>query len=130
MAFPDVVLLLRDYLQPILDPVPVSSRVPKPRPTQFVQIRREGGHTETIRDVARIDIITWAPTDPEAMRIALDARAAIWALAGRDHLGVMCYRVEEFLAPRQDDDEKTGTPRVWFTPELHLRADEVIHLAP
>lgn len=141
MAFPDAVALLIAYLDPIVDPIPVASRVPNPRPPKLVQVRRVGGLAQTpIRDRARLDVFTWAPREDEAMALALTVRSAVWALAGTDTLGPMVYRVAEFMAPRALDDERSGTtaqtatagasPRVWATYELTLRADDVIHIAP
>jgi hypothetical protein len=140
MAFPDAVDLVIGYLDPIVAPVKVANRVPNPRPDRFVQVRRVGGPAQVpVRDRPRLDVFAWAPTDPQAMALALQVRTALWALAGTNLLGVAVYRVSEFMGPRQDDDTLPattttttggGTPRVWATYELDLRADDVIHAAP
>lgn len=136
MSFPDPVKLTVDYLTPILASFPahVGSRVP-PSPLQafpfnLVNVRRAGGTPMyPVRDRARLDIWAWSKNDPEAMRLAIACREAIWALSGTLLLGsVMCYRVDEFMAPQQMDDPETGLPRVWATYELDLRADSVIRL--
>lgn len=133
MAFPDVVELVVAYLDGILS-VPVGTRVAKPRPARFVQVRRVGGAAlAPVRDRARLDVIAWASGDegePDAMATALEARAAIWALAGTALLGPMTYSVSEFMAPRQADDSLEGVHQVWATYELAVRADDVIHIAP
>lgn len=130
MAFPDVVALLIAHLAPVVAPVPVQSRVPDPRPDEFVQVRRVGGTpAEPVRDVPRIDVIAWAATEPRATEIANMLRTAIWALPGTTLLGPTCYRVAEFMGLRMDDDGETGTPRAWITFELAVRADDVIHTA-
>lgn len=128
MAFPDVAGLVIGYLDPLFA-APVASRVRKPRPDQFIQVRRVGGRTATVRDIARLDIFCWDETDSAAMALALDVRTRIWALAGTALLGPAVYRVSEFLAPRHSDDPETGTPRVWATYELAVRADDAIHRA-
>lgn len=131
MPFPDPNALLYTYLTPLLTPVAVVSRVPDPRPAKLVQVRRVGGNAiEPVRDSARMDIWTWAPTDKDAMDLAAAVRTAVWALAGTNLLGVMCYRVQEFLAPRLDDDPVTNSPRTWSTYALDLRANAVISPAP
>ncbi len=131
MTWPDAVGLVVAYLDQALTPTPVSSRVPKPRPDEFVQVRRVGGSaTPPVRDQPRLDVFTWAPTDPEAMALAHAVREALWALAGNDLLGVTVYDITEFLGPRQDDDDVTGTPRVWATYSLTIRADTAIVPAP
>ncbi|WP_432159217.1 hypothetical protein [Streptomyces sp. bgisy153] len=131
MAWPDAVALTIAYLTPIAAPAQVASRAPEqaaPR-DPLVQVRRVGGSTLLVRDVARLDVFAWAPTEAEAWPLALTVRSAMWALNGTTLLGPTCYRVEEFLSPRQFDDPASGTPRVWATYELALRADEAIRPA-
>lgn len=127
MAFPDANALLIGALTPLRAPVPVVSRVPDPRPPRLVQVRRVGGSAVwPVRDGARMDVWCWAPTDAEAMGLALAVRADVWKLAGTQIAGVQCYRVQEFLAPRLDDDPVTNSPRAWATYQLDLRANDVI----
>ena len=139
MTFPDTVGLTIAYLTPRLD-AHVGSRIPNPRPDRFAQVRRVGGRAlPPVRDLVRLDVFTWAPSEPDAMALALDARRALWALAGTTLLGPTTYQVSEVLAPRQDDDDQPatstpssggGTPRVWATYELVVRADAAIQPAP
>lgn len=130
MAFFDVAGLVIGHLAGELS-VSVSSRVPDPRPERFVQVRRIGGlSAEPVRDRARLDVHCWALTDPEAMSLALEVRSHMWALSGTDLLGPVVYEVAEFMGPRHQDDDLTGTPRVWATYELVVRADDVIQPAP
>lgn len=140
MAFPDPVGLLIAYLAPIVDPTPVRSRVPNPRPPRLVQVRRAGGLAQVpVRDRARLDVFTWAAREDEAMDLGLTVRSAVWRLAGTSLLGPMVYRVAEFMAPRAFDDERSdstaqtaaagASPRTWATYELAVRADDVIHIA-
>jgi hypothetical protein len=132
VSFPDPTALLITYLTPLLDPAAVVSRVPDPRPTQLVQVRRTGGNAlEPVRDSARMDVWAWAATDQAAMTLGLTVRSAVWALAGTTLLGgVPCYRVQEFMAPRLDEDPTTNSPRCWATYTLDLRANAVISPAP
>lgn len=131
MAFPDANALLIAYLTPLRAPVKVVSRVPDPRPVQLVQVRRVGGAALwPVRDQARLDVWVWAATDQAAMALALAVRADVWKLAGTSLLGPACYRVQEFLAPRLDDDPVTNSPRAWATYQLDLRANDVISPAP
>lgn len=132
MSFADVPGLLVAYLTPIMRPVPVATRIPRPnRPTEFVHIRRNGGVSPgVVREAPRIDVRCWAKTEPRAYQIASSVREAIWALAGNERLGVVVYQVDEFMGPNQVDDDQTGDPIVWFTPELTIRADDMIHTAP
>jgi hypothetical protein len=132
MAFPDANALLIAYLTPLVAPVAVVSRVPDPRPVQLVQVRRVGGAgLMPVRDSARLDVKCWDADDRAAMALALLVRAHVWALSGTSLPGgVPCYRVQEFLAPRLDDDPVTNSPVAWATYVLDLRADDVVHPAP
>lgn len=131
MAFPDANALLIAYLTTVVTPTVVVSRVPDPRPTRIVQVRRVGGAaTPPVRDSARLDVLCWEATDEKAMTLAQTVRTAVWALSGTSLLGPMCYRVQEFLAPRLDDDPVTNSPRAWATYALDIRANDAIQPAP
>lgn len=131
MAFPDVNALLIGYLTGVVDPDPVVSRIPDPRPVRVVQVRRVGGSgLLPVRDSARLDVLCWDADDRSAMDLALTVRAAVWALWGTTLLGPVCYRVQEFLAPRLDDDPVTNSPRAWATYALDVRANDVVQPAP
>lgn len=129
MTFLDVAGGLIDLLADIVHPVPVGSRTPRPVPPRLVTVRRVGGRTATVRDIARVDVVCWGLDDVDAMAVASTVREAIWALAGGDLAGVPVYRVSELLSPRHDDDPETGAARVWATYDLDVRADAVIHRA-
>jgi len=124
VALPDAVALVVSYLDG-LHAIPVSSKVPDPRPARFIQVRRVGGAgLPPVRDVARLDIWCWGSSGPDAGDIANTVRAQMFALARTTTLGVDCYRVEESLC-RQLDDPETGQARYWLTYALTLRADEI-----
>lgn len=127
MAYPDVLALLVAYLGPLVTPATCHTRVPDPRPTAWVQLRRVGGpRIVPVRDQPRVDFWCWAATETAASALADTVRTKVHALAGTSTLGVTCYRTEEFLGPKQDDDEKTGSPRIWMTISLLLRADAAV----
>lgn len=131
MPFVDPTALAVAYLTPIVDPIPVASRVPDPRPDEFVQVRKTGGAAAPpVREIVRLDVHTWGVDDPAAYDLALTVRTAMWALGATDLLGVTVYQVGEFLAPRLLDDPESGTSRAWATYDLTIRADEIIHLGP
>lgn len=127
MAYPDIVGLLRTYLLPIVAPLQIASRVPDPRPDDWVQLRRIGGPQQRpVRDRPNVDVFAWALTDPAAEQLGDLLRRSIHALAGTTLLGPMVYRVDEVLGPRSLDDELTGRPRVWATYSIDVRADNAI----
>lgn len=134
MPYPDSLRLVIDYLQPLLDPVPVSSRVPQESAPRgpHVTVRLVGGAAlPPVRDRARLDVFAWDVDEHAAMQLGLRVRAALWLLAGTTLLdGVPCYRVSEFMGLRQSDDTPSGTARTWMTVELDVRADPAINPAP
>lgn len=126
-VYPDIVALLVAYLDPLIGVVPVTSRVPSPRPPELVQVRRVGGtQLRPVRDQPRVDVFAWAATDPRANELADTVRNAIHLLAGTQTLGPVVYRVDETMGPRQLDDPLTGSPRVWTTYSISIRADAAI----
>lgn len=129
MAYPDVVSLLRTYLlaAPVSLGVPVASRVPEPRPVQWLQLRRVGGTQQRpVRDRPRVDAIVWDDDEPGAWQLADTVRRAIHALAGTTTLGPMVYRVDEFLGPTFTDDGLSGAVRCMATYAISVRADDAI----
>lgn len=125
--YPDVIDLLRDYLLPVVSPRQVASRIPDPRPDEWVQLRRVGGvQRRPVRDAPNVDVFCWALTDPAAWELADLVRRSIHSLAGTATLGLVVYRVQEMLGPTSTDDPLTGTPRVWATYTIDVRADDAI----
>lgn len=127
MAYPDVLNLVRDHLASVYAPTPVVTRIPSPRPATFIQLRHVGGgDLRPVRVRERLDVFTWSTDEPTAQALALQVRATMHALANSTSLGVACYRVDEFLAPRPFDDPLTGAARSWATYTLDVRADDAI----
>lgn len=126
MAYTDITALLRTYLDG-LHSVPVSSRVPSPRPAEWIQIREVGGaQLRPVREAVRIDVFYWHTSEVSAMAGAQTVRLQIHALAKTSTLGVVCYRVDEVMRPRPIDDPLSGSPRGWATYTLLVRADDAI----
>lgn len=126
MAYPNAVGLVIPHLDG-LHAVPVASRVPDPRPDEWIQVRQVGGAgLPPVRDVSRLDIIYWALTEPAARAGGVLVRAEIQALARTSTLGIPCYRVEETLQRQTDDPVVPGVFGWWATYALTLRANEVL----
>jgi hypothetical protein len=69
-GFADVVAVVRQHLAANM-PVPVATRVPDPRPSELVQIRRVGGVAlQPIRESVRLDVFAWAGSEPRAQYLA------------------------------------------------------------
>lgn len=126
MAYPDAVAILAAYLDS-LHTVPVVTRVPSPRPAEFIQIRQVGGaELIPVRDVARLDVFYWAATEPAAKAGGMTVRGQIHALRGTTQSGVQIYRVEETLQRQTDDPLLTNAPGWWATYALTMRANDVV----
>jgi hypothetical protein len=127
MAYPDVLALLVAYLDST-HAEPIVTRVPTPdRPASFTQVRVVGGaQVRPVREVTRVDVFSWAPTEPTGWDLAEQTRREIHALAGTDALGITCYRVDETMRPRQFDDIESGSPRWWATYAITTRANDAI----
>jgi len=127
MAYPDLIDLVRDHLATTYTPTTVVTRVQLPRPDTFIQIRHAGGtDLRPVRTRERLDVFTWSTSEPAAQTLALQVRATLHALAGTSTLGIMVYRVDEFLSPRPLDDLEAGAFRSWATYQFDLRADDAI----
>lgn len=77
-AAPAVVSVARSLLSAQFPGVPISSRVPNPRPDRFIRVSRAGGPRDWAQDKPLILVECWAPTEPEA---AADADLAYAVLA-------------------------------------------------
>lgn len=119
VTYPDAQLAVVDYLRPLLAPVPVSVRVPNPRPAAFVTLRRVGGQADTLIDQARIDLFAWAGSDSAAHDLAMALRHHLAAMPGLRG-GVRVTRIQEFSGPLPAPDE-SGQPRWLVTYEISLR---------
>lgn len=119
VAFPDAMLLTVDYLRPLLAPVHVGTRVPRPRLAEMVLLRRIGGpRRNALIDDARLDVQVWAASDDGAERIAQDARF---------HLARICEVLPEVrqhseeTGPTLIPDAPSDVPRVLMTVVLSVR---------
>ncbi|WP_234314006.1 hypothetical protein [Streptomyces sp. NBRC 109706] len=108
-----------DYLRPLLDPVHVGTRVPRPRLPEMVLLRRLGGpRRNPIVDDARIDVQVWAPDDSRASDLAESARY---------HLARICEAVPEVRVSTEETgptlipDAPSDVPRVLMTVVLSVR---------
>jgi len=127
VAYPDAVGLVIARLQALHPTLTVASRVPDPRPAEWIQVRQIGGaELRPVRDQPRLDVFYWAADEPATAAGGEQVRRELHALAKTSTLGVVCYRVDEVMAPRQWDDPLTGAPARWATYTLTIRADNAI----
>lgn len=122
VLFPDATRIVADRLRALLEPTPVVTRVPKPRPDRFVLVRRLGGaRANLVVDDAQLGIECWDDTDAEAHDLAQLARAHVNAMAGTVAGGVRVYAVREFAGPADLPDPLSNQPRYVFTSQVAVR---------
>ena len=119
LSFPDAQLVVVEYLRVLLDPVPVGTRVPNPRPDRLVTLRRAGGVRGAVVDRPRLDFFAWAQADEDAQDLIGAVRRHLAAMPGlRGEVRVT--GVAEFAGPVPAPDE-SGQPRWLATWEIALR---------
>lgn len=124
IAFPDAVLVTIEYLRSKLPGIAVYSRVPDPRPAEFVRIERLGGLRSTlVTDRPRIDVECWSATEEGAEALVSTVRAYTLAMAGRRGTTTV-YRVAEVSGPMWLPDSASGQPRYSFAVEFSTRGTE------
>lgn len=126
VIFPDAEGLIVDWLPGELADrgrtVTVSTRVPNPRPAEFVRVLRVGGPQHNlVQDRPTLVIEAWATTESAAASLAELSRALIKSTAGTVIGGVMVYRVDEFGGPANHPDPDSAQARYVVTLSMLLR---------
>jgi hypothetical protein len=123
IVFPNTTLLVLNYLDSA-SALPVHTRVPDPRPEQWIQLRRSGGNKVLVRDRVALTFTAWDSEDENRCAINLaTVRSLIHALQQTSTLGPMVYEVNETSGPIDDVDEQSGDFTFWFRAELVIRAN-------
>lgn len=124
VVFADVEQLLIDHLTEQLEeldvPTPVSTRVPNPRPDEFVRLFVTGGaQRDIIVDQPLVTVEAWAQRESRAVAIASLCRAVIMAVDMLD--GVQFYRIESASRPQNLPDPTSDHVRYTATYQLDYR---------
>lgn len=124
VIFPDAVLVTIQYLRTVVD-TPVYSRVPAPRPAEFIRIQRLGGiRRSLILDRPRIDVECWSDSEEGAEGLCARVRAYVLAMAGKRG-DTTVYDVAEVSGPMWLPDSESGQPRYSFAVEFSTRGTEM-----
>lgn len=120
MTLVDAEAIVVDFLSSKMQGVRVGTKMPNPRPTQFVRVWRSGGFAPNrILDVPHITVIASGASTVEASQLAALARGALL----NDHVEMALVRgVEEVGGPYYDPDPSAGVDRYTFTVALRIRA--------
>ncbi|WP_333731765.1 hypothetical protein [Streptomyces sp. IBSBF 3010] len=125
IVFPDAVLVTIQYLRSVLPDVTSVSRVPNPRPTEFVRIERLGGiRRNLILDRPRLDVECWSDSEEGAADLSATVRAYVLAMAGKRGITTV-YDVAEVSGPMWLPDAVSGQPRYSFAVEFSTRGTEM-----
>lgn len=116
IVFPDATLLFADYLRDELADrgytgLHVGTRIPNPRPAQFVRVLRTGGtQRNVIVDETQLTVECWASSEKAAQDMAQLARALIVAARGQVLDGTPVYRVVDITGPGSLPSGPVHTP--------------------
>ena len=117
--FADVETIVRDFLDSLVD-VPVKTRVPASRPTEFVRAWRTGGAAvNRIIDRPIITVQAWAASDPRAAELAGQCRDIVYNASSQM---LLVRGIEEVSGLYYDPDPDTNNPRYTFTFQATVRA--------
>jgi hypothetical protein len=101
--------------------VPVVSRVPNPRPAEFVRVYRIGGTRRTdVSDEPMLSVECWSDSEERSADLIRQTRALLWRMPGRVTSPVV-YRVRETAGPALLPDPLSTEPRHVLTVLVHVR---------
>lgn len=123
--FPDAVSVLRTYLLAELTargrPVPIVSRVPDPRPVEFVRLLTAGGpRLSVVVEQARVIVEAWSDQETSAGSLARLVQGLLHEFHGGVSGGV-ALRVREESIPLDLPDPVSNQFRSTFTVLVTLR---------
>lgn len=119
---PDVEAMVVEFLNGIVDPK-VATRVPNPRPDEFVRAwRTGGGASNRVLETATITVQAWGKDPNDTVAAAALAGACRDALLNRYTEMPLVRGVSEVTGPYYDPDSGTGSARYTFTHQLSVRA--------
>lgn len=123
VLFPDAEVLLVAYLSEALPGVPVSTKIPNPRPdVPFLRVLRVGGtRRDLVTDQPMVVVEAWAGDDGPASDLARLAQAYVFALAQTDRPQGYVRAVREVGGIADNPDPVSESPRFTFTVQIDTR---------
>lgn len=100
------------YLAPVAG-VPVSTRVPNPRPASFVRVSRIGGGMGLVTGAPQVLVECWAATDTAAWALTVATSRALHLTVESTIGGLWVSRVDS-TDPVNYPDVSSGSPRYQF----------------
>lgn len=125
IVFPDAAATTTTLLGDALG-VETTTKVPNPRPDEFILVRRVGGtKRDQVIDDASLAIEAWSTTEAEAHDLLQLARAHLHASVGVSIDGQTIYRVQEFAGPASLPDPLSQTPRYTLTAAVTVKGEAI-----
>jgi len=127
VLFPDVEQVVIDGLSALLAThghagVPVSTRVPNPRPPRFVRVLVTGGaRLNLVADAPSVTVEGWGETETAALNLTRTARACMELLRGTTVNGHVVYGGRDFGSPANLPDPDSAQHRYTTTGTLPIR---------
>lgn len=112
--FPDVEAICVSYLNSTQTDAKASTKVPNPRPDQFIKVTRVGGSANIGIDSARVRFECWSTDEVAAQKLGSNVRSLVRAMDeyGYENSGLL-------LNP----DPVTNLPRYQFSATLYIAAE-------
>jgi len=124
VVFVDAVQHLRAYLLTVFPDVQFVSKIPNPRPDEFVLIRRVGGPTRNlVTDEPTLAVEAWSTDKTQSQTLLQRVRAAIHE-APHKALTPPVYLVTEFAGIADLADPESTHSRHTFAVAVAMRGDD------
>lgn len=128
VVFVDAVQHLRAHLLTVFPDVQFVSKVPNPRPDEFVLLRRVGGPTRNmVTDEPTLAVEAWSTDKTLSQALLQRVRAAIHE-APTASLSPPIYLVTEFAGPADLPDPDSNHARHTMTVAVAMRGDDSVAL--
>lgn len=123
-TWPDVELLVTEWIRDGLDDVHVGTKVPPSTTARSVRVQRVGGNRTQVLDFARILLEVRAPDDGAAWDLTADVRDLMRRIPGQHDEGIVAG-AEETGGPANLPDPVTRRPRYTLTVVVHVKPTDV-----
>lgn len=121
IVFPDIEAVLVTHLEPLVG-VPVSTRVPNPRPDEFVRLHRVGGvRRDLVTESPMVLVEAYAATSTRARDLGALALRHVHVMPDTDVEGAVIRRIREVGGLQSFPDPETDDPRYQFTVQIDTK---------
>lgn len=130
-TFPDAEMVIAEYLRNASSCSDVNTKIPNPRPSPLVLVRRVGGpRLNVVADDALLAIECWDADEADAQALAQECRTLLHLMRGTTTDGAVIYRVAEAGGPQNLPDPLSDEPRYTFTVSVAMRGSSGVPVVP